>query len=308
MFLITGATGFVGKALLSDLDHLQIPYRAISRTALPDFITVSSLDQDTNWQDALKGVDVVVHLAARVHIMNEPSSDPMAAFRSVNVAGTMALARQAADSGVKTFVFVSSIKVNGEVPPKGKRFTADDVPNASDPYGISKKEAEDALLELAKDSGMNVIIIRPPLVYGPGVKANFASMLRWVKKGIPLPLGGATNRRSLIYVGNLTDLIIHAALNPAAANQIFLAGDGVDLSVAELLKAIATASEKPSRLIPVPSRLMQAALALVGKKAIAQRLFSSLEVDIEKTKTVLNWTPPFSVEEGLKLTVKGIEA
>lgn len=303
MFLITGATGFVGKALCSDLDRHQIPYRAVSRTEMPGFVTVKSLDENTNWHDALVGVDTVVHLAARVHIMNDQAPDPMAAFRSVNVGGTMALARQAADSGVKTFVFVSSIKVNGEVPPEGKKFTADDMPAASDPYGISKMVAEKALLTLAKETGMNVVIIRPPLIYGAGVKANFASMVRWVKKGIPLPLGAAANRRSLVYVGNLTDLIITAARNPVAANQIFLAGDGVDLSVTELLKAIANASNKPSRLIPVPTTIMQFALALIGKKQIAQRLFSPLEVDIEKTRTVLNWTPPFSVEDGLKRTV-----
>ena len=303
MFLITGATGFVGKALCGDLHRRQIPYRAVSRTEMPGFVTVSSLDENTNWQDVLVGIDTVVHLAARVHIMNDQASDPMAAFRSVNVGGPMALARQAAVSGVKTFVFVSSIKVNGEVPPKGKKFTADDTPAASDAYGISKMEAEMALLALAKETGMRVVIIRPPLIYGPGVKANFASMVRWVKKGIPLPFGDATNRRSLVYVGNLTDLIITAARNLAAANQIFLAGDGVDFSVAELLRAIAKASNKPSRLLPVPAAIMQFALGLIGKKQIAQRLFSPLEVDIKKTRTVLNWTPPFSVEEGLKRTV-----
>ena len=303
MFLITGATGFVGKALKSDLDRRQIPYRAISRTEIPGYFTVTSLDEMTNWHDALAGIDTVVHLAARVPVMNDQASDPMAAFRSVNVGGTMALARQAADSGVKTFVFVSSIKVNGEEPPKGKRFTADDVPSASDPYGISKMEAESALFKLAQETGMNVVVIRLPLVYGPGVKANFASMIKWIKKGIPLPLGGASNRRSLVYVGNLTDLIITAAQTPAAANQIFIAGDGTDLSVAELLKAIAKACNRPSRLIYIQSSVMQFALTLIGKKQIAQRLFSPLEVDIEKARKVLNWTPPFSVEDGLTLTV-----
>lgn len=306
MFLITGATGFVGTALRGDLDKRNMPYRAISRSDIPGFMTVPTLDHATDWKDALKGIDTVIHLSARVHVMNEKASDPLAAFRSVNVGGTMALARQAAESGVKTFVFISSIKVNGEVPPKGKRFTADDTPAPTDPYGISKLEAETALLELAKTTDMKVTIIRPPLVYGPGVKANFATVIRWVKNGIPLPLGDSKFPRSLVYVGNLTDLIITSAGNPAAANEIFLAGDGKDLTLVELLKAIATACNKPLRLYPVPAPLMRFIFNLFGRKLISQRLFMPMELDIEKTKTVLNWTPPFEIEEGLKQTVAGI--
>jgi len=303
MFLITGATGFVGTALRADLDRRQILYRAISRSELPGFVTVPTLDQATDWKIALDGIDTVIHLAARVHVMNEKASDPLAAFRSVNVGGTMALARQAAESGVKTFVFISSIKVNGEIPPKGKRFTADDVPTPSDPYGISKMEAETALLDLAKTTDMNVVIIRPPLVYGHGVKANFATVVRWVKKGIPLPLGDSKFPRSLVYVGNLTDLIITAAGNPAAANQIFLAGDDKDLTLVELLNAIAAACNKPIRLYPVPAPLMRFIFNLFGRQLISQRLFMPMELDIEKTKQFLKWTPPFTIEEGLKLTV-----
>jgi UDP-glucose 4-epimerase len=239
--------------------------------------------------------------------MNDTANDPLAMFRAVNVDGTMALARQAAERGVKTFVFVSSIKVNGEEPADGRIYTADDVPQPTDPYGISKWEAENALRALGAETGMAIVIIRPPLVYGPGVKANFASMVQWVQKGIPLPLGDASNRRSLIFVGNLTDLIITAAQDKAAANQIFLASDGTDLSVAELFKAIAKACNRPSRLIPVPAFLMRLALICLGKRQIARRLFSSLQVDIEKTRTRLGWTPPFTVAEGLRKTVEGLD-
>ncbi len=232
--------------------------------------------------------------------MEDQSAFPLREFRKINVDGTLKLARQAAQEDVRRFVFISSIKVNGEGTSSGHPYRADDAPSPSDPYGISKLEAEEGLLALAKETGMEVVIIRPVLVYGPGVKGNFSSMIKLIENGLPLPLGAIHNKRSLIGIDNLVDLIIHCIDHPAAANQVFLAGDGEDLSTTELLRGVANAIGKPARLIPVPAGLLQLAATLLGQKAMAQRLLGSLQVDISKTCELLDWKPPYTVEEGLR--------
>jgi nucleoside-diphosphate-sugar epimerase len=265
------------------------------------------LAADADFRHMLAGVDAVVHLAARVHIMEERAADPLAAFRAVNTSGTLNLARQAAETGVRRFVFVSSVKVNGEETTPGSPFRHDDLPNPEDPYGISKREAEDGLLELAAQSGMDVVIVRPPLVYGPGVKANFAAMMRAVQRGLPLPLGAVThNRRSLVALDNLVDLLITCLDHPAAANQTFLVSDGEDLSTADLLRWLGRAMNKPARLFPVPVPLLRAGAALLGKRDVARRLLGNLQIDISHTRETLGWTPPITVDEGLRRAVAGL--
>ena len=308
MILVTGASGFVGRALVARL-AMQRPLRVSLRRVLSNDLPVgievvqAELVADQDWSDALMGVCVVVHCAARVHVMNEQSADPLAEFRHVNVEGTIRLARQAAQAGVKRFVFLSSIKVNGEQTRPGAPFTADQTPNPEDPYGISKMEAEERLRALARETGMEVVIIRPPLVYGPGVKANFLAMMRWLKRGIPLPLGAVTgNRRSLVALDNLEDLIVTCIDCPAAANQTFLVSDGESLSTAALLRRMGEALGRPARLIPVSVPLLQMGAALLGKRDMAQRLCGSLEIDIVKTRELLGWEPPISVDEGLRRT------
>lgn len=304
--LVTGATGFVGRPLLQRLalDH-RYEVRAVSRRKnhdLPfgtDLAPVACIDAVTSWQQALSGIDIVIHTAARVHIMQETVSDPLAEFRRVNVEGTLNLAHQALEAGVRRFIFASSIKVNGEGTQPGKPFTSDDAPNPADPYGISKREAEDGLRRLAANSGMEMVVIRPPLVYGPGVKGNMLRMMRWLNQGIPLPLGAIRNQRSLVALDNLVDLIATCVDHPGAANQTFLAGDGEDLSTSDLLRRMATALGRPARLLPVPAWLLVAGGNLLGKRAMAQRLCGSLQVDISKTRRLLNWTPPVSVDEAL---------
>lgn len=262
---------------------------------------MGSLSSVTDWTVALRSVDQVVHLAARVHVMNDKSSDPLAEFRQVNVEGTANLARQAAAAGVRRFVYLSSIKVNGEFTQEGRPFTADDAPAPEDPYGVSKHEAEQALRQIAADTGMEVVIIRPPLVYGPGVKANFESMMRWLARGVPLPLAAVTqNRRSLVALDNLVDLIMVCLSHPAAANHTFLVSDGEDLSTAELLKRMGAAMGKPARLFYLPPVLLKLGAQVVKKPGIYQRLCGSLQLDITKTRRLLGWSPPVSVDEGLR--------
>ena len=237
--------------------------------------------------------------------MTEQATDPLLEFRHINVDGTLNLARQAAEAGTRRFVFLSSIKVNGERTNPGRPFTADQQPEPGDPYGVSKMEAEIALRELAKKTGMEVVIIRPPLVYGPGVKANFLEMMRWLSRGVPLPLGAVTqNKRSLVALGNLVDLVETCIEHPAAANQTFLVSDGEILSTADLLQRLGIALGCPARLIPVPVGLLKLGAALLGRSAVAQRLCGSLEVDIGKTRELLGWSPPLSVDEGLRRTAE----
>jgi len=261
---------------------------------------VGAIDGETNWTDALRGVDVVIHLAARVHIMRDKATDPLTEFRAVNADGTLNLARQAAKAGVRRFIYLSSIKVNGDQTLPGQPFTEQDVPAPFGPYAISKYEAEEGLRKLAQQTGMGVVIIRSALVYGPGVKANFQSMMRWLKWGVPLPLSSIHNKRSLVALDNLVDLIITCLDHPAAINQTFLAADGEDLSTTELLHRVAHAMGRSARLIPMPASLLEAGAALLGRRDMAQRLCGSLQVDISKAQTLLGWTPPVSVDEGLR--------
>ena len=303
--LVTGANGFVGRALCGEALARGAAVRGVTRAPcdLPigvESVVVGSIDGSTDWLDVLADCEVVVHLAARVHVMQDATADPLEEFRRVNVQGTLNLARQAAAAGVRRFVFVSSIKVNGEATQLGRPFTAADAPAPLDAYGVSKMEAEQGLRELAAQTGMEVVIIRPPLVYGPGVKANFAAMMRWLQRGVPLPLGAIHNQRSLVALGNLVDLILTCLTHPAAANQTFLVSDSEDVSTTELLQRMGQAMGRPTRLLPVPASWLKLAATLVGKPDVAQRLCGSLQVDIEKTRQLLGWAPPLSLNEGLR--------
>jgi nucleoside-diphosphate-sugar epimerase len=309
--LLTGSNGFVGSALRELLIKKQTYVRCVVRvlnsgqSAKNEFV-VDNLSSQTDWTSALRDIKQVVHLAARVHVMNDTSSDPLAEFRRVNVEGTCNLARQAAAAGVRRFVYLSSIKVNGEFTETGCPFTADDVPAPEDPYGVSKHEAEHLLRQIASDSGMEVVIIRPPLVYGPGVKANFESMMGWLFRGIPLPLGALSyNRRSLVALDNLLDLIVTCLNHPAAANETFLVSDGEDLSTVDLLRRMGAALGHPARLFHMPPSVLRLGAQLVNKPGIYQRLCGSLQLDIAKTKQLLDWTPPVSVDEGLLKVAQG---
>jgi nucleoside-diphosphate-sugar epimerase len=308
---LTGASGFVGRGLIERLstqdDLVLVAALRKQVSGVPRNVAslkIPGLEFDTDWSNALEGINTVIHCAARVHVMHDESSDPLAEFRKVNVEGTLNLARQAAQAGVRRFIFISSIKVNGEGTPVGVPYLADVQSLPADPYGISKMEAEHGLRALASKTGMEVVIIRPPLVYGPGVKANFLNMMRWLHKGVPLPFGAIHNRRSLVALDNLVDLIVTCIEHPAAANQNFLVSDGEDLSTSELLRRMGTALGKPARLLPVPSRLLEMGAALLGKKDLSQRLCGSLQVDIDKTRELLNWIPPVSVDEALRKTAK----
>jgi UDP-glucose 4-epimerase len=327
VILVTGATGFVGKAVVQRLlaedesRRVAVAVRRGGEQWLERVLTrvTGDLEPATDWSVALGGVSAVVHCAARVHVMSDMATDPLEEFRRVNVQGTLHLARQAAAAGVQRFIFLSSIKVNGEATPaphprplpggaRGKereKFNADDVPAPQDPYGISKMEAEAGLRQIAAQTGMAVVIIRPPLVYGPGVKANFAVLMRAVQRGWLLPLGAVHNQRSLVALDNLVDLIVTCLAHPAAANQTFLVSDGEDVSTTELLRRMGHAMGRPARLIPVPASWLKLAAALVGKWDVAQRLCGSLQVDIEKTRRLLGWIPPLSLDQGLRKAAKG---
>jgi nucleoside-diphosphate-sugar epimerase len=271
-------------------------------------VAIGNLAPETNWTASLKNVDGVVHLAARVHMMADKSADPLAEFRRINVDSTTTLARQAAAAGVKRFVFLSSIKVNGEFTEPGKPFTADDPPAPLDPYGISKHEAEQSLRRIAVETGMEVVIIRSPLVYGPDVKANFRAMMHWLAKGLPLPLAAVTkNRRSLVALDNLVDLIATCLDHPLVANQTFLVSDGEDLSTADLLKRMGSAMGHSTRLFYLPPVLLRLGAVVVNKPGLYRRLCGSLQVDISKTKQLLGWSPPVSLAEGLRRTAEGFK-
>ncbi len=310
MILLTGASGFVGQAILKSAQQrglkIRPAYRSLDYVKLhDDAILVSELNNATDWSVALKGVDVLIHTAARTHIMSEKVRDPVAEFRRVNVEGTLNLAQQAAVAGVRRFVFISSIKVNGEATAPGTPFAADDAPDPKDAYGTSKAEAETELREIARKSRMEVTIIRPPLIYGPGVKGNFASLIRWLRLGLPLPLGGLThNRRSFVGLDNLVDLILVCCYHPNAANQIFLISDGQDLSTTALIKKIGKAMDQEIYLLWVPVALISFIAKVTGKKVISQRLLGWLQVDIHKTCELLDWKPLMSLDEGLRSAVE----
>ena len=304
--LVTGANGFVGSALCAALANRDYCVRGVvrdpSRSAglICELTKVGDIGSNTDWSGSLIGVDMVVHLAARVHVMRDSATDPLAEFRRVNVAGTERLALAAATAGVRRFVFLSSVKVNGE---RGG-YNESDPPAPQDAYGISKHEAELSLREIAAETGMEVVIIRPPLVYGPGVKANFHALLRAVARGIPLPLGAIHNRRSLVALDNLVDMIVTCIDHPAAANQTFLVSDGEDLSTTELIRHLARAMGRPARLIPIPASVLMAGATLLGKREVAARLCGSLQVDITKARELLGWLPPITMDEGLRRTAE----
>lgn len=304
MILVTGSTGFVGTVLCRELERRGLPFRPVTRSVRPGAVTIGDIGPDADWSAALAGVDTVIHLAARVHVMHDTAANPLVEFRRTNVLGTLALARQFAAAGGKRFVFVSSIKVNGEGTQPGMPYAASDAPAPIDPYGQSKAEAEAGLFTLARETGMEVVVVRPPLVYGPGVKANFAAMIKWVSRGMPLPLASVSNARSLVYVENLVDLILTTIDHPAAANQILMVSDGQDVSTPELLTMIGNAADAPARLIPVPVGLLYLGASLLGRRSIATRLLGNLQVDISETRSLLGWSPPVSLEVAIERTVK----
>lgn len=307
---ITGATGFVGRAACAEAVARKLTVRAVTRTAceMPpgiNNVSVGDIDGATEWGPSLVNCDVLVHLAARVHVMEESAADPLGSFRRVNVEGTLNLARQAVAAGVRRFVFVSSIKVNGESTSPGKPFSESDAPLPMDAYGVSKMEAEQGLRALAARTGLEVTIIRPPLVYGPGVKANLAALLGAVQKGWPLPLGAVQNLRSFVSIDNLVDFIFTCAGHPLAANQTFLVSDGHDLSTPELVHGLARAAGVSPRVLWVPVWALQAGATLLGKSDALGRVCGNLQLDISKARHVLGWSPPVRVADALQQTVAG---
>ena len=312
MVLVTGANGFVGAAVVATAVKRGVHIRAAVRRPVEsacadvEYAIGQSLSADADWTAALAGVEAVVHTAARVHVMKDPASDPLHEYRRANVAGTVRLARQAAAAGVQRFVYVSSIKVNGERTRLGRPFRAVDTPAPVDPYGISKHEAEIALHEVGRETGLEVVVIRPVLVYGPGVKANFAAMMRWLQWAVPLPLGAIHNKRSLVGLDNLVDLILVCVAHTAAVGQTFLVSDDEDLSTTELLTRMSLALDVSPRLVPVSESFLRFATQVVGRQDLGRRLFESLQVDIEPTKSVLAWKPPVTVDEELRVTAEDL--
>ncbi|MFI5447127.1 UDP-glucose 4-epimerase family protein [Polaromonas sp. UC242_47] len=308
--LVTGATGFVGRAVCEQAARHGFSVKGALRVsrAVPSYVepvVVGEINGATDWGGSLRDVNAVVHLAARVHVMRDTEADPISLFRAVNVEGTLNLARQAVENGVKRFVFISSVKVNGECTQSGRPFTEVDVFDPTDAYGKSKHEAEEGLRQIGLDSGMEVVIIRPPLVYGPGAKANFAALMHSVQRGMPLPLGAVHNQRSLVALDNLVDFIITCVTHTQAANQTFFVSDDCDLSTTELVRGLARAAGVSAHLLPVPVWALQAGATLLGKGDAVQRLCGNLQVNISKARSLLGWKPPISVDEGLRRAVAG---
>lgn len=303
MILVTGGNGFIGRSLIAYLEKHRVPFRAVSRNPSPGCIAVGDMTRQPDWSEPLRDVDVVIHLAGRAHVLKE-ESDPAEAFRSVNVDATLALAQQAAKASVRRFVFVSSIKASGGQTGRRQPFLADDMPRPVDEYGRSKLEAERRLFQLGRETGMEITVVRPPLVYGPDVPANFALMLKWAGSGLPSVFGAVNNSRSLVYVENLCDLLMRVADHPQAAGQVFLVSDGVDFSTAELFSKLARLQGKKPVNLPVPLSVLSLILQLAGKSAYRERLLANLQVDIGKTCRLLRWMPPISAEEGMRATVE----
>ncbi|TPX27628.1 UDP-glucose 4-epimerase family protein [Cylindrospermopsis raciborskii] len=316
--LITGANGFVGKALCHELSGRSTHNLVFAATrsthsqiTLPlnvQQVIVPSLQDLVQRRDIISQVDCIIHLAARVHQMKDNAANPLSAFRLINTEATYQLARAVAEQGVKRFIYLSSIKVNGEETTEYHPFTAEDIPAPRDPYGISKAEAEIQLKNISSETGLEVVIIRPPLVYGSGVKGNFLSMMQWLDKGFPLPLGAIYNRRSLVSLPNLVSLITTCIHHPAAANQTFLVSDNADISTTDLIRQMAHSLGKKPLLIPVPTYCLKFMASLLGKQSLALRLCSSLQVDIQKTQALLHWNPPVSLKEGINLTANAFIA
>lgn len=309
MYLVTGANGFLGRHLTAGLLAAHIDFVGAIRVLPDDFdrdsnlVAVDRIDENTNWSQILLDIDVVIHLAARTCVVRGSDAAALRDVRCVNVEGTLNLARQAAAAGVRRFVFVSSIKVNGENTNGRPPFTEYDAPNPLDAYGISKLEAEIGLRELATSTGLEAVIIRPPLVYGAGVRANFLSLLKLADSRIPLPFSLVSNVRSMIYVENLVDFIILCCTHPKATSQTFLVADQKSLSLAELMTLIRTSMGRKTQLWPLPSFLFRLFGVILGKSKIVDRLVGNLEVDSSYAMKLLNWSPPFSVEQGIKVTV-----
>ncbi|MBN4073746.1 SDR family oxidoreductase [bacterium AH-315-E07] len=317
MILVTGANGFVGSELCRALERTGYRVRRGLRTfhhsdetivTSAGVVAVGEIGPETTWDEALKDVVTVVHLAARVHVLNNKHREYFEEFFRVNTVGTERLARLAANAGVKRFVYVSTVKVNGGGTGQDQQgvaeyYSEEDEPDPQDAYGVSKCEAEQVLQRIAVNTGMEVVIVRPPLVYGPGVKANFLRLLEWVDRGIPLPFGSVTNCRSLVALDNLVDFLLECVKNPAAAGEIFLVSDGEDLSTLELTRRIVSHMKRPVRLIAVPPNILRLGARLLGKQDMADRLLGSLQVDTAKARSVLEWEPPVSVDEALSRTV-----
>ncbi len=302
---MTGAAGFVGLAVVRAAAAAGWTVRPAVRSApremedLPEPVAVGEIGPETDWSAALVGVEAVVHLAARVHVMRETHTDPDAAFGRVNVQGTERLARAAAAAGARRLVFVSSVKVHGERTPPGRPFTESDPPSPEDAYGRSKLAAERVLRRVAGETGLEIVVVRPPLVYGPRVGGNFLRLLAWVSRGVPLPLGRVANRRSLVGLDNLADLVVRCARHPAAAGETYLVSDGEALSTPGLIRSLAHALGRPARLVNVPVGLLRLAAGAVGRGDVMARLCDSLAVDADKARRELDWRPPVSLDEGL---------
>ena len=307
--VVTGANGFVGRVLCGELHVRGFDIRAAVRSVNlqvenAEIAVVGAIDGETDWNEILSDVDLVVHLAARVHVMREDADDGLEEYRKVNVAGTEHLARAAARNGVKRLVYVSSIKVNGEATYGDDKFIEVKEPSPQDPYSISKWEAELALHRVAAETGLEVVILRPALVYGPEVKGNFEQMMKVLGKRIPLPLGSVRNLRSLVYVGNLVDALIVCATHPAATGKTYLVSDREDISTPELLRLIGTVMGRPARLFACPSALLKLAGRLIGKADQVGRLLGSLQIDSSKIRRELDWTPPYTLQQGLQETAE----
>lgn len=312
MILVTGATGFVGHALVQGLladdvsRQVAVAVRALDRR-WPDRVQpypIGDLASPVDWSAVLGGMRCVIHCAARVHVMTDNAADPLAEFRKVNTEATLELARAAGRAGVRRFVFLSTIKVNGEETLPGVPFTADDIARPQDPCAISKHEAEQGLHAIGADTGMEIVVVRPPLVYGAGVGGNFASMMRWLDRGLPLPMACVTdNRRSLVALDNLVDLLVQCVVKPLVPDKVLLVSDGEDLSTAALLRRLALARGGHARLYPVPPPLLRFVGQAFGQGPALQRLTGSLQIDLSDTRRLLDWSPPVGVDEGLRRTI-----
>lgn len=302
--LLTGASGFLGSSLLNRLNSIAevVPVLREVSGATKNSV-IHEINSETDWSDSLRDISVVIHCAARAHIMRDKSIDPLTEYRKVNVDGTLNLARQAAKAGIRRFIFISSVKVNGESTTGLGPFTEQCQPSPVDAYGVSKKEAEEGLFSISGETGMEIVVVRPPLVYGPGVKANFLSLLKLASTGLPLPFGAIDNKRSMVYLGNLTDFIVRCVDHPAAANQVFLISDGEDVSLRSLLIELRSSFSCPPRLLPVPIFVFRFLGSLTGKKAAVDRLVGDLQVSSEKVRTLMEWSPPYSFAEGVEATV-----